>query len=209
MTQNKFDVFLGHLQEALNLFHKPLVSTPSPAEQIPEAPLSEADRDLAIRFMRINHTGEICAQALYQGQALGAQTPDLASQLQHAQQEEINHLAWCKTRLTELGGHSSYLDGLWYMGAYCCGALASFHSDALSLGFLAETEKQVGAHLQDQMARLAPTDLKTHAVLSQMYQEETQHAATALEQGAKNLPEPLQQGMHAAATFMKKIVWFI
>jgi len=164
---------------------------PYPDANVAEAPLSEAEKRHAAALMRVNHSGEICAQALYQGQALTARDPKVQQRLQHAAQEETEHLAWTSHRVHELGGHLSLLNPLWYTGSLALGAFAGLLGDKWNLGFLSETEQQVGAHLQSHLSRLPQQDEKSRVIVSQMYTDEIGHADMAVELGGVELPNPV------------------
>jgi 3-demethoxyubiquinol 3-hydroxylase len=166
-----------------------------PDANIPDAPLDEKERKRAAALMRVNHSGEICAQALYQGQALTARDPDVQQTLQRAAQEETEHLAWTARRVHELGGHLSVLNPFWYTGSLAIGAVAGLLGDKWNLGFLAETERQVGDHLQSHLDRLPPQDEKSRAIVAQMYADETGHADMARSLGGAELPQPVQLAM--------------
>jgi ubiquinone biosynthesis monooxygenase Coq7 len=166
-----------------------------PDANIPDTPMDEAEKKKAAALMRVNHSGEICAQALYQGQALTARDPVVQKQLQQAAQEETEHLAWTAKRVHELGGHLSLLNPLWYTGSLAFGAVAGLIGDKWNLGFLAETERQVGEHLQGHLERLPPQDAKSRAIVAQMYADEIGHAAMATSLGGAELPQPVQMAM--------------
>jgi ubiquinone biosynthesis monooxygenase Coq7 len=155
--------------------------------------------------MRINHVGEVCAQALYQAQALTARTPQLRKQMQQAAREEIDHLAWCQQRLDELGDRPSLLNPLWYAGSFAIGLVAGRLGDATSLGFVVETERQVEAHLAGHLERLPASDLASRALVEQMKQDEARHADDALAAGAAPMPEPVKWLMRAAAKVMTTV----
>lgn len=159
--------------------------------------------------MRINHVGEVCAQALYRGQALTSRNPHIVSALQHAAAEETDHLAWCETRMHELGGRKSFLNPLWYAGSFTLGAIAGALSDKWNLGFLAETEHQVSKHLQNHLSQLDATDIKTRTIVQQMQQDEAAHAAEANQLGATELPAPIKAGMTFASKIMTKTAYYI
>ncbi|MDR1648231.1 MAG: 2-polyprenyl-3-methyl-6-methoxy-1,4-benzoquinone monooxygenase [Zoogloeaceae bacterium] len=165
-------------------------ATPGDAET--EAELSEAERRQVIALMRVNHAGEICAQALYQGQALTARAPRLRASLAEAAEEETEHLAWTQRRICELGGRVSLLNPFWYAGSLVLGALAGAAGDRWNLGFLAETERQVAKHLQTHLDHLPAQDKRSRAILEQMKSDETRHAETAIRLGAAILPAPLR-----------------
>ena len=152
--------------------------------------------------MRVNHAGEVAAQALYQGQALTARDPRVKTAMQEAAAEEIDHLAWCEQRLKELRGRPSLLNPLWYFGSLTLGAVAGALGDRTSLGFIAETEKQVESHLRDHLERLSPMDLRSRAILTQMTHDEMQHGAKAASMGGKPLPIPITWAMRATSKLM-------
>ena len=161
---------------------------PHPDVGIPEAELSEADRRHVAGLMRVNHSGEVCAQALYQGQALTSRDPAVRDALREAAHEEIEHLAWTEQRLRELDSHTSWLNPLWYVGSLTLGVVAGKLGDRWNLGFLAETEKQVTAHLESHLDRLPEADEKSAAIIRQMAIDETSHAHTAEALGAAQFP---------------------
>ena len=152
--------------------------------------------------MRVNHCGEICAQALYQGQALSSKNDSIKRALEQAAREEEDHLAWCEKRIGDLGGRTSLLNPLWYLGSLAIGFSAGRLGDDWNLGFLKETEHQVERHLEGHLERLDPADLKTRAVVSAMKTDEAHHAATAQHLGARELPAPVKAAMAAAAKIM-------
>lgn len=160
-------------------------------------------------LMRINHTGEVCAQALYQGQALFSSNKSLQQSMQIAANEELDHLNWCKTRLNELNAHSSYLNVFWYTGSLMLGGLTSLTHERWNLGFLAETEKQVTSHLQEHLLFVPVEDQKTRAILEQMIIDEQAHATTAIEQGGAELPAPIKYLMSVSAKMMKSITYYV
>jgi len=180
---------------------------PYPDANVAEAPLSEAEKRHAAALMRVNHSGEICAQALYQGQALTARDPKVQQRLQHAAQEETEHLAWTSHRVHELGGHLSLLNPLWYTGSLALGAFAGLLGDKWNLGFLSETEQQVGAHLQSHLSRLPQQDEKSRAIVSQMYTDEIGHADMAVELGGVELPNPVPMLMKLNGRVMTSLVY--
>lgn len=180
---------------------------PSPASPHAESRLSEEERRHAAGLMRINHTGEVCAQALYQGQALTARLPNIRKEMERAAQEEEDHLAWCERRVSELGSHTSHLNPLWYGLSFGIGAAAGLAGDKWSLGFVAETEKQVCEHLQGHMARVPAQDEKTHAILKQMHRDEAEHMQMARRAGAADLPLPIRQLMTLTAKVMTSLTY--
>lgn len=172
---------------------------------MPAAPLTPAERQTAAALMRVNHVGEICAQALYQSQALLSRSADLRRHFEHAGQEELDHLAWTADRIAELGGRTSHLAPLWWAGAFAWGAAAGLAGDAWSLGFVVETERQVEAHLASHLQALPASDAPSRAIVEQMRQEEAEHADAAQAAGARQLPAPIPQLMRAAARVMTTV----
>jgi ubiquinone biosynthesis monooxygenase Coq7 len=191
------------------LFGKAHSARPFPDAGLPEAALDEGEKKLAAALMRVNHSGEICAQALYQGQALTARDPAVQTQLQQAAQEETEHLAWTSQRVRELGGHLSLLNPLWYGGSLALGAVAGLLGDKWNLGFLAETERQVGAHLQSHLARLPQRDEKSRAVVLQMYVDETRHSDMAAQLGGAELPPPVKLAMQISSKVMTHTAYWV
>lgn len=186
------------------VFTPAVASRQSPGEQCPENTLTESEKRHAAALMRVNHCGEVCAQALYQGQALFARDPKIREALQEAANEEIDHLAWTAERIEQLGGRQSFLNPLWFGGAFAIGAAAALVSDKVSLGFVAETERQVSAHLQSHMNRLPLNDEKSRSIVSQMDIDEQEHATTAETLGGEELPPPIKALMHAAGRVMTR-----
>ncbi len=185
------------------LFGRPRsTGRPLPGEDLPDGALDEAQRRHVEGLMRVDHTGEVCAQALYQGQALTARDRRVAERLVQAAEEENDHLIWCERRLEELGGRKSLLNPFWYLASLGIGAAAGLAGDRLSLGFLAETERQVVRHLEDHLASLPSQDRRSRAVLEQMKVDEGEHAATAVRMGAKELPPPLKLMMKLQSKVM-------
>ena len=182
---------------------------PYPDAQLADAALDEAEKSHAAALMRVNHTGEICAQALYQGQALTARDPNVQQKLQQAAQEETEHLAWTAHRVHELGGHLSVLNPLWYGGSLAMGAMAGLLGDKWNLGFLAETERQVGQHLQSHLDKLPMQDEKSRAIVTQMYVDETAHADMAVSLGGAPLPQPVQWAMKLNGKLMTNTVYWV
>ena len=178
---------------------------PSPAEHVPESELDASQRAHAAALMRVNHVGEVCAQALYQGQALTARQPENRRALAKAAIEEQDHLAWSAQRIGELGGRASLLNPFWYAGAFAAGAVAGALGDRWNLAFLAETERQVEEHLASHLARLSPADRKTRAVVDAMREDEARHRESAIALGAAELPAPVKLGMRAMAKVMTTI----
>lgn len=197
------DLFLGEIDKAIKVLSAPArASRAAPAVPAPE-PLPEAQRAESARLMRVNHAGEVAAQALYRGQALTARNPQVSAAMQHSAEEEIDHLAWCEHRLTELQGRSSALNPLWYAGSFAIGALAGLLGDRNSLGFVAETERQVESHLRGHMQRLSGgADPRSRAILEQMTHDEAQHGARAASLGGAELPGPVAAAMRLTSRLM-------
>lgn len=187
----------------------PPATRANPAKDIPEANFTDAEKKHIIGLLRIDHVGEICAQALYQGQALIARSDKIKAQLYQAADEENDHLHWCAERLKELHGRVSYLNPLWYLGSFCIGSTAAAFGDRISLGFLVETEQQVSKHLTQHLEQLPATDKKSRAILEKMYSDEQQHATTAAEAGAADLPLPIKLLMGLMSKVMTKTAYWI
>lgn len=185
----------------------PPAATPNPGRAHPAAELTEPERRHAAGLMRINHTGEVCAQALYLGQALLARTPETRRHLLDAAAEEADHLAWCEERLQQLDAHPSVLNPLWYAGSFAIGAAASVAGDAISFGFVDETERQVEAHLEEHLKTLPAEDERSRAILAKMQDDEVRHAEAARAAGGKALPPPIPRLMAVAAGVMKAIAY--
>lgn len=180
-----------------------------PGAQLPEAELSIAERQEAAALMRVNHVGEVCAQALYQGQALTSNNPATRQALVQAAWEETEHLNWTEKRIEELGGRKSLLNPLWYLGSLAMGVAAGKCGDQWNLGFLAETERQVGAHLANHLQRLPENDQRSRAVLEQMASDEAEHAATAVNLGGAELPSPIKLAMRLSSKLMTRTAYYI
>jgi ubiquinone biosynthesis monooxygenase Coq7 len=179
----------------------------NPAGSTPEVMLDEKNRLHSAGLMRINHAGEVCAQALYAGQAVTARNPEVQAEMQKAADEEIDHLSWCKDRLDELESQPSLLDPLWYAGSFAIGAAAGLAGDGWSLGFLKETENQVEAHLEGHIEKLPPEDARSRAILDQMKIDEAKHAQMAEDSGALELPRPVRRLMKLTASAMKAVAY--
>ena len=182
---------------------------PHPDAEVMEAPLEENEKKHSAALMRVNHSGEICAQALYQGQALTARDPVVQKKLQQAAEEETEHLAWTAHRVHELGGHLSLLNPLWYTGSLVMGAFAGLIGDKWNLGFLSETEQQVGHHLQSHLDRLPAADEKSRAIVGKMYTDEIGHAEMAMALGGAVLPQPAKMLMKLNGRIMTGISYRI
>jgi ubiquinone biosynthesis monooxygenase Coq7 len=191
------------------LFSRPHANRPVPTPGSPPGDLSAAQRKEAGALMRVNHVGEVCAQALYAAQAAATRDPKLRSHFMEAADEETDHLAWTRQRLDALGAHPSRLNPLWYAGAFGLGLVAGRFGDRLSLGFVAETERQVEAHLDDHLGRLPAGDTASRAVVAQMMLDEARHADQAQGAGAKDLPPPAKALMRMAARVMTTVAHHI
>ena len=196
-TQNALETVFGH----------PAAERPNPGTPHPDVVMDDAGRRHAAGLMRINHVGEVCAQALYVGQATVARDPATRAQLLHAAQEETDHLAWCADRLTELDSRPSLLNPIWYGGSFAIGALAGLRGDGWNLGFVVETERQVEAHLDEHLEELPAEDLRSRAILEQMKADEARHADQAEAAGARVLPFPIPRLMSAASKVMKTVAY--
>ena len=182
---------------------------PHPDENIQETDLSAEEKRHAQGLMRINHCGEVCAQALYNGQSLTAKNQQIVEALQQASKEETEHLAWCEKRIHALGGHTSLLNPLWYAGSFTLGAIAGAIGDKWNLGFLAETEHQVGAHLDKHLHELPANDEKSRAILEQMKTDEAHHADTAISLGGAELPAPIKSAMKQMSKVMTSTTYYL
>ncbi|NOT16986.1 MAG: 2-polyprenyl-3-methyl-6-methoxy-1,4-benzoquinone monooxygenase [Sulfuriferula sp.] len=180
-----------------------------PGKALADAPLTDTEKKHAASLMRINHVGEVCAQALYQGQALTARNPVAKAALAEAAREEVEHLAWCETRINALGGRKSLLNPVWYASSFAMGMAAGALGDKWNLGFLAETERQVGAHLAEHLHELPAADLKSRAVVAQMQADEARHAETAVAHGGMDLPVPVQGVMQVMSKIMTKTAYWV
>ncbi|MBX3655608.1 MAG: 2-polyprenyl-3-methyl-6-methoxy-1,4-benzoquinone monooxygenase [Ramlibacter sp.] len=191
------------------LFSTPAATQPCPTLPASETQLDPAQKQLAGSLMRVNHVGEVCAQALYTAQAAATSNPALREHFKQAARQETDHLAWTRGRLDELGARPSLLNPLWYAGAFGLGLLAGRLGDRVSLGFVAETEKQVEAHLQSHLERLPQEDHASRAIVAQMKSDEAEHAAQATQAGAVELPPPVKALMRAAARVMTRTAHYI
>jgi ubiquinone biosynthesis monooxygenase Coq7 len=205
MVYSRLDMLLSAADDALRtVFAHPVATRPLPAApaQPDDQALPEEERDLSEALMRVNHVGEVCAQALYAAQAFGSHDPAMREALRQAGREEMDHLAWTRQRLDELGGRASVLNPLWYAGAFAVGLVAARLGDAKSLGFLRETERQVEQHLSNHMDRLPERDRRSRAIVERMRDDEAAHAEMAERAGAAELPAPARWLMRAAAKVM-------
>lgn len=204
------DLVLAAANRALHtLAAPPTAARPSPADDEEVSGLVDAERRDAARLMRVNHAGEVAAQALYQGQALTARSPHVRETMQHAADEEGDHLAWCDQRLRELDSRPSLLNPIWYAGSFAIGAVAGALGDRVSLGFLAETERQVEGHLEDHLRRLPRGDGRSRRVLEQMQRDEIRHGDTAEAAGAVELPAPIKLLMKLTSRVMTRTAYWL
>jgi 3-demethoxyubiquinol 3-hydroxylase len=205
------DRLLIRLQGALSAVAAPAAAPDraNPAAGVDEAELSAAERRHAAGLMRVNHAGEVAAQALYQGHALVARTPGVREHMLAAAAEERAHLAWCEERLRELGEGPSRLDPLWYAGSFAIGALAGLAGDRWSLGFVEETEKQVSDHLSGHLEKLPEHDAKSRAIVEEMRRDEERHGREAVEAGVAPLPRPVQSLMRGVARIMTRSAYWV
>jgi ubiquinone biosynthesis monooxygenase Coq7 len=202
------DLLLGGIQRALDTVAGAAVAArPSPGETLPLPELDARERRHVAGLMRVNHTGEVCAQALYDGQAALARDPATRTHLETAAAEETDHLAWCAGRLQELDDRPSLLNPLWYAGSFAIGAAAALAGDRWSLGFVVETERQVEMHLGEHLQRLPPSDLRSRAILEAMQIDESRHADNALARGGQKLPPPIPALMRGASAVMKAVAY--
>jgi 3-demethoxyubiquinol 3-hydroxylase len=209
-TLTLVDQAIGEIDRAINV----LCATPHARRAPPglpetDLPLSEPERLEAARLMRVNHAGEVAAQALYRGQALTARDPGTAGAMHQAASEELDHLAWCDERLKELSGRASVLNPIWYAGSFLIGSMAGILGDRMSLGFITETERQVESHLRDHLDRLSANDRRSRAILEQMTHDEIRHGAKAATLGGKELPFWLKGAMRLTSKLMTRgSYWF-
>ncbi len=205
-----FDYVLINIDQGVRtLLTPPVAVRPNPADIVPASDLIASERRRSAGLMRVNHAGEISAQALYQGQALTARSPQVRERMQQSAVEENDHLVWCKERLEELGTHTSYLNPAWYLGSLLIGVLAGLAGDKWSLGFIAETERQVVNHLTDHLHRLPEQDQKSRYLIEQMREDEGHHATVALEAGAAELPKAVRTIMSAISKIMTTTAYWV
>lgn len=207
----RLDRLLIRIDEALRLSGgvAPQPARPNPADELPKADLDGDERRHVAGLMRVNHAGEICAQALYAGQAATARDGAVRGVMQQAADEEIDHLSWCASRLQDLDSHTSVLNPLWYAGSFAIGALAGLAGDRWSLGFVRETEHQVEAHLQEHIERLPEGDQRSRSILDQMKIDEAKHGRMAEDAGGRELPKPVRRAMAFTAGIMKALAYRI
>lgn len=205
-----FDKLCMGIDQALKtLTNQAQTSGVSYPTQADEAALNDTERKHSAGLMRVNHAGEVCAQALYHGQAIASRASSMQAQMEQAALEEGDHLAWCKQRLDELGSHTSYLNPLWYAGSFCIGLAAGVIGDKWSLGFVVETEKQVIKHLTGHMAILPTQDIRSHQILSRMENDEARHRDEAIHAGAHELPMPVKIVMGWTSKVMVNAAYYV
>lgn len=204
------DKFITGFDKGLRTLFAPAQTLrPMPGDRLSDEALDETQRRASASLMRVNHSGEVCAQALYQGQALTAREPSAKQALAQAAQEETEHLAWTERRIAELGGSKSVLNPLFYAGSFAIGAVSGLLGDKWNLGFLAETERQVVHHLEGHLERLPVEDQKSRAIIEQMRDDEARHATSALEHGAAEMPAPVKAAMTASSKMMTETAYWV
>lgn len=203
------DIVVGLDRALRTLAAPPLAERPNPGVTVADAPLDAAERRHAAGLMRVNHTGEICAQGLYEGQALTARDPATRESLLHAAQEETDHLAWCEERLTELDARPSVLNPIFYLASYAMGAVTGLLGDKVSLGFVEATEDQVCKHLESHMESLPERDGKSRAIIDQMHADEARHGAAAIAKGGAEFPRPVKDLMQLVSKAMTETTYRI
>ena len=211
MSRSGLDQLICEFDRALKISTGSLkiALKPSPAHTIQDKPLTEKDQLRSARLMRVNHTGEVCAQALYQGQALTARNSAVTDIMQHAAEEECDHLVWCETRLAELNTHTSFLNPFFYLGSMAMGAFVGALGDRTNLGFLAATEDGVVQHLTNHLTELPEDDDKSRAIVTKMREDESRHAHLAIESGGRVFPALARRLMNGMSRLMTKTTyWF-
>ncbi|XOV87220.1 MAG: 2-polyprenyl-3-methyl-6-methoxy-1,4-benzoquinone monooxygenase [Pseudomonadota bacterium] len=205
------DRFLLHIDAAIRAVSGSVGATrrPSPGAEVSDSGIGESQRIRSSRLMRVNHCGEVCAQALYHGQSLTARTSRVSGGLQRAAMEETDHLAWCEKRLAELDSHVSYLNPIWYAGSFVMGMGAGLMGDRISLGFVAATEEEVCNHLDRHIEALPPEDQKSRRILEVMRADEARHAAEATDAGGARFPKPVRQLMAGVSALMTRSTYWI
>jgi len=200
------------LDRGMTSFKNPMPHSPqrpSPAQSVEDITLNKAERRISEGLMRVNHAGEVSAQALYQGQAMASRNAKVCNTMRQSAEEEIDHLAWCERRINELGGRTSYLNPLWYLGSFSMGTLAGIVGDKWSFGFVAETERQVVDHLQEHLKRLPSDDLKSRAIIQQMAIDEARHGSIAQETGGVELPTIVKMSMRFCSKLMTRAAYWV
>jgi ubiquinone biosynthesis monooxygenase Coq7 len=209
-SYSPLDRVIGEIDKAIKVLAAPArAARELPVEAHGELVLEESEQQESIRLMRVNHAGEVAAQALYQGQALTARDATVSDALRESAAEETDHLAWCEQRLGELGGRTSLLNPFWYAGSFAIGALAGALGDRTSLGFIIETEKQVESHLGEHLARLPVADARSRGILEQMQRDEVAHGAKAASLGGTALPGPVRLAMRLTSRLMTRGAYWL
>jgi 3-demethoxyubiquinol 3-hydroxylase len=204
------DLIINFDQAVRTVFGEPLsTGRADPSQNLMDGEMNAAEKQLSARLMRINHAGEVAAQALYQGQALTARSVQVQENMKRSALEEHDHLRWCQQRVTDLGSHVSFLNPVWYLGSFTIGSVAGMVGDKWSLGFVAETERQVVAHINDHLSRLPEPDQKSRAILEQMRQDEAHHATVAVKHGGVPLPKPIPWLMQQMSKVMTRTAYWI
>ncbi len=207
---SRIDRFITAVDDGIRTVFGSAIPGEQPCPAVPEVvELNAAERAASARLMRVNHAGEVAAQALYRGHALTSYTPAVRAHMERAAAEENDHLTWCQSRIQELGGHTSLLNPLWYAGAFAIGALAGKAGDKWSLGFVAETEEQVVRHLDEHLKRLPGQDMQTRVILEKMRADEAQHASVAIKAGAAPLPGPVKKMMGIMSKVMTHTAFWV
>lgn len=211
MKLNRIDQFITQADAALRAVSGSVRSAarPSPARDVDDSDLSSNERAQAARLMRVNHCGEVCAQALYSGQALTARTSRVSGAMREAAEEETDHLAWCEERIAQLDSHVSYLNPFWYAASFATGVVTGLLGDKVNLGFVAATEEEVCRHLDDHLQKLPAQDEKSRKILAQMREDEYKHETSALEAGGARFPRPVKQVMQLTSRLMTRSSYWI
>lgn len=211
MTLGPVDRLITHFDAALKSVTGTVGTTrrQSPAKPVPESDLTAGERALSASLMRVNHCGEVCAQALYHGQALTARSSRTANSLKIAADEETDHLSWCEERIDQLDSHASYLNPFWYGASFTMGAVAGLLGDKINLGFVAATEEEVCRHLDRHLEKLPVADEKSRRILARMREDEARHAASAVESGGAVLPKPVKMVMRSVSRLMTRSSYWI
>jgi len=205
---SSIDQFIGQADAALKSVAGGMATSHRPSPAL-AADSDTTDPETSARLMRVNHCGEVCAQALYQGQALTSSNPVVTESLQQAAQEEEDHLAWCEARLNELDSHTSYLNPLWYAGSFAMGATAGLLGDKINLGFVNAVEEEVCKHIDDHLEKLPSDDLRSRAILEKMREDEARHASSAIEAGGTRFPSSIRQAMTFVSRAMTRSTYWV
>ena len=211
MKLNRIDAFITQADAALRAISGSIRSAgrPSPAQDVRETGMNTQERDRAARLMRVNHCGEVCAQALYSGQALTARSSRVSGAMREAAEEETDHLAWCEERIQQLESHVSYLNPFWYAASFTTGVVTGLLGDKVNLGFVAATEEEVCRHLDDHLDKLPAEDEKSRKILAQMREDEYRHETSALEAGGARFPRPVKRLMQLTSRLMTRTSYWV